>query len=520
VNRQVVLATPAGTVEELRRTARSVLASTVRPTHWIVAGSEVGHERVTRARNLRRSAIVVARDDLPIDDGAIVVFMDSGTALDPAAIATIAAALPPGSPHRGAYGDSTHRAEGRLAAPVEVRRPQWSPERLRSHCYVGDLVAVEGRVASAAGGAAALARMHPHDRALRLAEAAGSLARIPEILSHRHDTDTAPPASVGAVEGHCTRTGIDAECTADPSVAAVRVARRIRRRPTISAIMPTRGTVGSVRGREVVLGAHAIASLPTAAEAPDLQIVAVFDHDTPRGARDAIRAAAGSRLVEVEWEQPFNFAEKVNLGVLESDGELLLLLNDDTEMVSPDALDVLAGILEDPGVAAAGPMLLYEDGLIQSAGHLLNPIPYDLYRTCDPAHVGAQNLLRVQREVSGVIAAFAMVRRSAFLEAGGLCPALPLNYNDVDFCLKLQHLGHRVVWTPHARVHHFESRTRDPSLQPFEMELLGARWRDRLDDDPYFNPRLERYVSTWKPDRFGQDAVSEALGPTAPIASK
>ena len=520
MSRQIVLATPAGTVDELRRTARSVLASTMRPTHWIVAGSAVEHERVTRSRDLRRSRIVVARDDLPIDNGAIVVFMDSGTLLDPDAIATIDGALQPGSPHRGVYGDSTHRAEGRLAAPAEVRRPQWSPERLRSHCYVGDLVAVEGAVASAAGGAAALARMHPHDRALRLAEAAAGLDRIAEILSHRDDTDSAPTASLDAVLAHCARTSVDAECTADQVVAAVRVSRRLRRRPTISAIMPTRGTVGPVRGHEVVLGAHAIASLPSAEEMPELQIVAVFDHDTPHEARDAIRAAAGHRLVEVEWEQPFNFAEKVNLGVLESDGELLLLLNDDTEMITPDALDVLAGILEDPGVAAAGPMLLYEDGLIQSAGHLLNPIPYDLYRHCDPAHVGAQNLLRVQREVSGVIAAFAMVRRAAFLEAGGLCPAFPLNYNDVDFCLKLQYLGYRIVWTPHAQVHHFESRTRNPSLQPFEMEMLGARWRDRLDDDPYFNPRLERYVSTWKPDRFGQDALSAALGPTAPIASK
>ncbi len=520
MTRQVVLATPAGTVAELRRTAASVLASTRRPTQWIVSGSTVEHERVTRSRDLRRSRIVVARDDLPLDDDAIVVLMDAGTELGRDALAAIEAALLPGTGVRGVYGDSTHRAEGRLAAPVEVRRPQWSPERLRSHCYVGDLVAVDGGVAMAAGGPAALARLHPHDRALRLAEAAGGLGRIAEILSHRDDADTAPPASLDAVLAHCARTGIDAECTADPHVAAVRVARRLRRRPTISAIMPTRGTVGTVHGREVVLGANAIASLPPAEAMPGLQVVAVFDHDTPSASRQAIRGAAGGRIVEVEWDQPFNFAEKVNLGVLESDGDLLLLLNDDTEMVSPDSLDVLAGILEDPGVAAAGPLLLYEDGLIQSAGHLLNPIPYDLYRHCDPAHVGAQNLLRVQREVSGVIAAFALVRRSAFLEAGGLCPHLPLNYNDVDFCLKLQHLGHRIVWTPHARVHHFESKTRNPTLQPFEMELLGARWRDRLDDDPYFNPRLERYVSTWKPDRFGQDALSAALGPTAPIASK
>ena len=197
-----------------------------------------------------------------------------------------------------------------------------------------------------------------------------------------------------------------------------------------------------------------------------------------------------------------------------------MLLNDDTEIITPDALETLVGILEDQTVGMVGPMLLYEDMTIQSAGHILNPVPFDLYRERELTCTGAQHLLQVQREASGLIAACVLVRRSVFDEVGGLCTLFPFNYNDVDFGLKIQDAGHRVVWTPHAQFHHFESKTRTPKLQTFEVATIGARWRDKLEDDPYFNPHLERYIDIWKENVMGQRSVLDALGPTAPIASK
>jgi hypothetical protein len=69
-------------------------------------------------------------------------------------------------------------------------------------------------------------------------------------------------------------------------------------------------------------------------------------------------------------------------------------------------------------------------------------------------------------------------------------------------------------------MYHFESKTRSPKLQPFEVAHIGKRWRDALDDDPYFNPNLERYMSIWKENVVGHKSLEDALGPTAPIASK
>jgi GT2 family glycosyltransferase len=343
-------------------------------------------------------------------------------------------------------------------------------------------------------------------------------------LLYRSETEPlVPGASLDAVQSHCQRMGISADCIAGTDIPSVRVCRHIDGQPLVSVIIPTRGTKAAVRENEVVLAAHCLNVIAERNSYRNLEVIVVFDHDTPTDARHEIESAArlvSQRTKFVDFERPFNFAEKVNLGAAHATGECLLLVNDDTELISPDAIETLLGLLQDPDVAMAGPLLLYEDGLIQSAGHLLNPVPYDLYRHRSPDHVGAQGMLRVQREVSGVIAAFALIRKSAFDAVGGLCTKFPSNYNDVDFSLKLQDLGWRIVWTPHARVYHFESRTRSPLLQPFEVETIGKRWRDRLDDDPYSNPHIERYVSIWKQNVVGQESVSVALGPTAPIASK
>ena len=508
------------TVADIRRTAESLLVSTTKPTHWLLFGSSLEHERITRMRTMRRSGIVVAREMVPLPANSVIVYVAIGNELMPTALDELDAAFEGQS--SVFYGDSLRTPERRFEHDVEIRRPGWSPERLRGHNYVGTLLAAPLDLVDQAGGVKALALAHEHDRALRMCERS-TPRRLPTLLYRSECEPLAPSASLDAVQEHCRRMGIAADCLADTDSPTVRVRRRIAGSPLISIIVPTRGTKADVRGNEVVLAAHCLRTIAERSTYRNIQVIVVFDADTPEVARREMESAA--RLASndtkfIDFDRPFNFAEKVNLGAAHSAGEHLLLVNDDTELISPDAIETLLGLLQDPEVAMAGPLLLYEDGLIQSAGHLLNPVPYDLYRHRSPEHVGAQCMLRVQREVSGVIAAFALIRKSAFDAAGGLCAKFPSNYNDVDFSLKLQDLGFRIVWTPHARIFHFESRTRSPLLQPFEVETIGKRWRNRLDDDPYSNPHLERYVSIWKQNVVGQESVSVALGPTAPIASK
>lgn len=503
--------------KDLKRTLRSLQNSEPTPLRVVIANLAPQLHAVVNKLRLGSRNVEVATQSLPDDH---IIFMRCGDALTPNAIAFLNEFIGNHPDHGMIYGDSAHGSASRWDEPTQVRRPQWSPERLRSHCYVGDLLVAQTQLVERAGGLAVLATMHPHDRALRISELGTAPMRIAEILYTSDQQHLQPTCSIDSVRLHCERTSIAAKLVLDEHLPIVRVRRMISATPRISVIVPTRGTTEVIHGERKVLAAHAIETLISRSTYTNYEIVVVADEPTPSEARHAITTAGGDKVRFVEFSKPFNFADKINLGAVCSESELLLLLNDDTEIITPDALETMIGLLADPCVAMVGPMLLYEDGTIQSAGHVLNPVPYDLYRGRPLANTGAQNLLRVQREVSGVIAACALIKRDAFIEAGGLCTHFPSNYNDVDFGLKLQELGYRVLFTPHAQFFHFESLTRSPKLQLFEVAKIGARWRDKLDDDPYFNPKLERYVSTWKQNVIGQRSLLDAFGPTAPIASK
>lgn len=513
----IVINAKGSTRKEIKRTLKSLRGTAHSPVCLVIVGLTRENTAAVRQNQLRTHDVHIVPSSEACGE---IMFMRCGDSLMPATLDILREFMSDQPRHDLLYGDSTHGSASRWDEPTEVRRPGWSPERLRSHCYVGELLVAPLPLVNQCGGLDELAAVHAHDRALRLAEQAASPARIAELLYASDHEHLQPTCSIQAVRQHCVRTAIDADCVADEHLPVVRVRRRVASEPRISVIIPTRGTIESVHGTTKVLAAHTIETLLARSTYTNFEILVVADAQTPNESRRAIAQAGGTHVQFIEFSEPFNFAKKINLGVVASESELVLLLNDDTEIISPDALHTMVGMLTDPGVAMVGPMLLYEDGTIQSAGHILNPVPYDLYRSRPLIFTGAQHLLRVQREVSGVIAACALIKRSVFNEVGGLCQDFPSNYNDVDFGLKVQELGYRVLFTPYAQFFHFESQTRSPRLQTFEVAKIGARWRDKLDDDPYFNPHLERYVSMWKQNLIGQRSLLDALGPTAPMASK
>lgn len=418
------------------------------------------------------------------------------------------------------YGDTRHDIERTDRMPTYQRRPGPSPERLRSHDYVGGFVIARRRVVEAAGGIDFLVAADSHDRNLRLFECAEHVRRVPEILNITPDTNLLPQANVEAVTGHLQRRGIDATAQFDPETPRVRVRRRLPRRPLVSVVIPTRGASAEIRGESVPLVVQAVRSLLERSTYQELEFVVVADSPTPTSVRQQLSDLGGDRLLIVDYDRAFNFALKNNIGVAHSNGESILLLNDDTEIITPDGLETMQAILEDPGVGVVGPMLHFEDRSIQSAGHVFTPDPTDMYRLQPDDVRGAHNYVRVQREASSVIAACLLTRRRVYDEVGGLSTHFPGNWNDIDFALKVQQAGYRIVFTPYASFFHFESKTRVALRIEAEVAKLGERWGHILDDDPYFNPRLQRFTNVWRSDFHTDRSYEDALGPTAPIASK
>ncbi len=225
---------------------------------------------------------------------------------------------------------------------------------------------------------------------------------------------------------------------------------------------------------------------------------------------EELEALAGDRLRLVTYDHPFSFSGKINLGAVHSEGEHLLLLNDDMEVVTPDWLERMVMYSSIPEVGAVGARLLLEDGRIQHAGVLFEHggHPGHFYRGFSRDFKGYSNNVVIAQNYLAVTAACLMTRRELFERVGGLSTTLPMNYNDMDYCLKLRAIDRRVVYDPDTVLFHFESSSRSTEVEDWEIEHLGARWGHHTAVDPYTNPNLRhglprmRAPLMWMPRRL------------------
>jgi GT2 family glycosyltransferase len=143
-------------------------------------------------------------------------------------------------------------------------------------------------------------------------------------------------------------------------------------------------------------------------------------------------------------------------------------------------------------VGATGPKLLFEGSRVQHAGLVYGSgtITHSYYRAPHPDTIGAYGELWINREVTALTGACIAVRRSVFEEVGGFAEELPVNYNDVDFCLKLLFAGHRLVWLHDVLLYHFESISRSNEVFPWEKEFIIERWGDYLEVEERYSTNV------------------------------
>jgi GT2 family glycosyltransferase len=289
----------------------------------------------------------------------------------------------------------------------------------------------------------------------------------------------------------------------------------------VSVIIPTNGSSRTVRGRHRCLVVHAIDSLVARTGYENYELVVLLTPGSPDDLPDRITqtvAVHGSaRRPPVRFcrdDRPFNFSQASNLGAAAADGEILVFLNDDTEVQSADWLDHLVGYATRRQVGAVGARLLYEDGTIQHAGiWSRGGFPSHRYVGFPADHPGHLDALRVPQNCLAVSGACLAVERTKFTEAGGFCIDFPSSYNDVDLCLKLAQLGYRTVVVPDAVLTHFEASTRSPTITEAEQQLLNRRWRRLLVADPYDNPNhLAPEADEFPPPRAEVTLAREQAG--------
>lgn len=480
--------------------------STAPHVREMLAEAQARDPRVRVLERAENGGIVAASNDaLALAEGEFVALLDHDDALHPDALAEVDAALAAAPEADYAYTDEDKidRA-GRHQAPFF--KPDWSPERMRTQMYTCHLSVLRRSLVEEVGGFdPEFEGSQDWDLVLKVTERARRVVHVPKVLYHWRTLETSTAsggqevkpwafeAGTRAIQAHCDRIGFPAQAERDEDSPGVYHLRpRLRQQPPVSIVIPTAGQTREVRYEQVVLVNHCVRSILATSTYPNYEIVCVYDTATDPGTLRELREVGGDRVRLVEYDEPFNFSAKINRGAVRSEGEHLLLLNDDMEVIAPDWIERMTMYSQRDGVGAVGARLFLEDGRLQHAGILFENggYPGHIYHGFAGDFNGYSNNALVAQNYLAVTAACMMTSRAAFEEVGGFSTTFPLNYNDMDYCLKLRASGRRVVYDPDTTLFHFESSSRSTEVEDWEKDQLIARWLPLTMVDPATNPHL------------------------------
>ena len=442
---------------------------------------------ITRVENGGISA--ASNDAIAVAAGEFIALLDHDDLLRPDALETMADAIRREPEVDYLYSDEDRLTEGGVYFGL-FEKPEWSLERLRNHNYATHLSVLRTGVVRAVGGFdGSYDGAQDHDLILKVTERARHVVHVPKCLyswrilpgSTAHDITEKPYAwtnGVSAVQAHLDRVGIDAKVGFGPSDGTYTIVRSIPDDLRVSIVIPTCGSTGMVWGEDRCFVVEAVRSALQKAGHRSVQVVVVYDADTRQSVlTELAEVVPEGDLALVPFDEEFNFSRKCNLGVLASDGDVVVLLNDDTQARSEGWLVQLVAPLLEQDVGMTGARLLFEDGTLQHGGHIHAHGAYThAFIGARESDLGHAACLVVNRECSGVTCACAAIRRETFFELGGLCEKLPSNYNDVDLAHKLARAGYRMLWMANVVLYHFESKSRNPNVNTAEIEFVRARW--------------------------------------------
>lgn len=371
--------------------------------------------------------------------------------------------------------------------------PDWSPETFVAGACSGGLVAFRRSACRQAGGFTAHHEgAHELDLMARLAVLhTNGIVHVPRVLLHRTAAAWEPafePAAVARVVAqHLDEGTLGVRGDVELVGHHLRIRPRLSTHPLVSVIIPTAGRSIRLDGRMTTHVNHLLQSLRDRTVYPRYEIIVVDNGHLPA---DATEHLARHEVRRVSVLAPFSFSANLNHAAARAKGELLLFLNDDMEVLNEDWLEELVRWASQRDVGAVGGKLYFADGRLQHAGiylyeagpgHPLYGEPAD-YPVLDPTFGQVRNAL-------AVTGACLMTPRAVFTQLGGFDESFALNYNDVDYCLRVVQAGKRVVYTPHAELIHFERLRRDgrADFQAAELARFQARWRRLFPRDPFLN---------------------------------
>lgn len=453
-----------------------------------------------------------SNEALAIATGEFVGFLDHDDELAPFALYEVVKLLNDNPELDFIYSDEDKiTTKGRRRDPFF--KPDWSPDMFLSQNYLCHLSVIRKALVDKVGGfREGYDGSQDYDLFLRVTELVDEkrIAHIPKILYHwrivlgsaAEKVSAKPYAFVAAkkaLKDALARRGIEGEILDGLFLSSFRVRYKIIGSPKISIIIPTTDKVNTLK--------TCIDSILKKTNYENYEIV-IIDNQSKEEKTfiyyDKIKN--NSEITILEYNKPFNFSAINNFAVSQVDTDYILLLNNDTEVISEGWLEAMFEHAQRKEVGAVGVKLLYPNNTIQHAGVILGitgtprqkGVAGHSHRNLSTAAYGYFLRPHLIENLSAVTAACVMLRKEVYEEVNGFDENLTVAFNDVDFCLKIREKGYLIVYTPYAELYHHESLTRgyednqDKQARFLkEVEYVRGKWRHVIDKgDPYYNPNL------------------------------
>jgi GT2 family glycosyltransferase len=485
----VIISLRAGADENLVvRAIESVRAQLYDNWECCIATDGVTEDRV-RAIVDRYAAGDTRIRESRTSQGEFVVLLDQHAELSADALFAIVRHL-----NRSLDADLIYWDEDQIDAKGSRRdplfKPDWSPDLILSMNYIGRSFALRRSLFEAVGAVrSGYGAAQAYDLLLRAGEQTQAILHIPEVLLHQNEMEI-PSQGIRVIEDALRRRDLRGKVeTSDGHGHFVRY--EIHGEPIVSIIVPTRDKCGLLR--------KCVDSIAKNTNYANYETI-ILDNDSrePVTLEYFREVSATARVLHCPG--PFNFSAINNRGAGEAQGDFLLFLNNDTEVLRLDWMRALIEQAQRPEVGAVGAKLLFRDGRIQHGGvvlgvHGVAAHAFRLMRDDGGSRTAPANLIR---NCSAVTGACMMIRRSLFAQLGGFDEGFPVDFNDVDLCLRLRERGYLIVYTPLALLYHHESATRRGFHgQPYQERFM-RRWGSYIrSGDPYYNRNLTLVTEDW-----------------------
>ena len=385
-------------------------------------------------------------------------------------------------------------------------KPDWNPDLFLGQNYLCHLAVYRASCVREVGGfRVGVEGCQDWDLALRVVErtSAERIRHLPRVLYHWRAIAGSTALAQGeksyinegaarVLRDHFERTKVNVEL-----VPVTGGHWRVRRSlpdpaPLVSIIIPTRNHLEVLR--------RAVDSVLDRTTYSRYEILIVDNQSDDPATLAYLEAPGDERIRVIQYDAPFNYSAINNHAVSRANGELVCLLNNDVEAITPDWLEELASHAMRPEIGAVGVMLYYPNDTVQHAGCVLGVggVAGHAFKYFPRGTDGQFNRARLVQNYTAVTAACLMIRRAVFEEVGGLdAENLRVGFNDVDFCLRVHAAGYRNLWTPFVEFYHHESISRGLEDSPEkhcrfhgEITYMRKRWGHILDHDPAYNPNL------------------------------